>query len=209
MAIRQWLGMIKDDSKHLSSRTSAFGQEDSLYSGTSIVAEPCAAFSALKIQTSPPTAPTIKDTAPNSSETLMPSFVISPAYPNARPIVPSRTPQPAIEIRSMVISITGGISWKIWPNVTGAPIDCTTHHAMKTARTWTSTDRTAIFGPRSLLKITRLAIAEQAYKWWVPHQRFSHGQCNLPRIRNPIPPARAAKSTTSSADRPWGSPISL
>ena len=34
------------------------------YLGTSIGAVPCAAFSALKIQTSPPTAPTMKDTAP-------------------------------------------------------------------------------------------------------------------------------------------------
>src|SRR6266702_2200993 len=82
------------------------------YSGTWIGAEPCAAFSALKIHTSPPNAPTIKDTAPNSSETLMPSLVISPAYPNARPMVASRSPQPAIEIGSMVISITGGINWK-------------------------------------------------------------------------------------------------
>src|SRR6202790_4338533 len=80
------------------------------YSGTWIGAEPCAAFSALKIHTSPPNAPTAKDTAPNSSETLTPSFGISPAYPNARPIVASRTPQPAIEIGSMVISITGGTS---------------------------------------------------------------------------------------------------
>jgi len=29
-----------------------------------------------------------------------------------QPMVASRTPQPAIEIGSMVISITGGISWK-------------------------------------------------------------------------------------------------
>src|SRR5258705_11629341 len=78
------------------------------YSGTSIGAEPCAAFSALKIQTSPPKAPTMNDTAPNSSEMLMPSFVIRPAYPNASPMVASRTPQPAIEIGSMVISMTGG-----------------------------------------------------------------------------------------------------
>src|SRR6266702_3062464 len=134
----------------------------SRYSGTWIGAEPCAAFSALKIHTSPPNAPTMKDTAPNSSETLTPSLVISPAYPNARPMVASRTPQPAIEIGSMVISITGGISWKIWPNITGAAIDCTTHQATTTARTWTSTDSTATFGPRSLLKITRFAITAQA-----------------------------------------------
>src|SRR6476620_11443936 len=80
------------------------------YSGTWIGADPCAAFSALKIQTSPPNAPTRKDTAPNSSETLTPSLDISPAYPNARPMVASRTPQPAIEIGSIVISITGGTS---------------------------------------------------------------------------------------------------
>ena len=78
--------------------------------GTSIGAAPCAAFSALKIHTSPPNAPTMKDTAPNSSETLTPSFAINPAYPNASPMVASRTPQPAIEIGSMVISMTGGIS---------------------------------------------------------------------------------------------------
>ena len=49
------------------------------YSGTSIGAAPCAAFSALKIHTSPPNAPTMKDTAPNSSETFTPSLAISPA----------------------------------------------------------------------------------------------------------------------------------
>src|SRR3979490_2885255 len=80
------------------------------YSGTSIGAKPFAAFSALKIHTSPPNAPTINDTAPNSSEMFTPSFVINPAYPNANPMVASRTPQPAIEIGSMVISITGGTS---------------------------------------------------------------------------------------------------
>src|SRR5882757_2552402 len=123
------------------------------YSGTSIGVEPCAAFSALRIQTSPPKAPTIKDTAPNSRETFTPSFATSPAYPNASPMVASRTPQPAIEIGSMVISITGGTNWKIWPNKTGAAIDCTTHQAMTTARTCTSTDSTAIVGPRSRLKM--------------------------------------------------------
>ena len=103
--------------------------------GTSIGAAPLAAFSALKIHTSPPNAPTMKDTAPNSSETFTPSLVTNPAYPKASPIVASRTPQPAIEIGSMVISITGGTSWKTWPNSTGAAIDCTTHQAMTTART--------------------------------------------------------------------------
>src|SRR5258706_14564272 len=130
----------------------------SRYSGTWIGTEPCAAFSALKIHTSPPNAPTMKDTAPNSREILMPSLVISPAYPNARPMVASRTPQPAIEIGSIVISMTGGTSKKIWLNITGAAIDCTTHQAMTTARTWTSSDNTAIFGPRLRLKITRFAI---------------------------------------------------
>src|SRR5258707_13486212 len=80
------------------------------YSGTWIGAEPCAAFSALKIHTSPPNAPTANDTAPNSSETLTPSFVISPAYPNASPIVASRTPHPAIEIGRILISIPAGAS---------------------------------------------------------------------------------------------------
>ena len=50
-------------------------------------------------------------------------------------MVASRTPQPAIEIGSIVISITGGTSWNIWPNSTGAAIDCTTHQAITTART--------------------------------------------------------------------------
>ena len=50
-----------------------------IYLGTSMGAVPCAAFSALKIHTSPPKAPTRKYTAPNSSETLTPSLVISPA----------------------------------------------------------------------------------------------------------------------------------
>ena len=35
----------------------------------------------------------------------------------------------------LVMSITGGTSWKTWPNSTGAAIDCTTHQAMTTART--------------------------------------------------------------------------
>src|SRR6478609_8554784 len=131
------------------------------YSGTRIGIEPCAAFSALKIHTSPPNAPTIKDTAPNSSEMLTPSLVISPAYPNARPIVASRTPQPAIEIGSMVISMTGGTSWKIWPNTTGASIDCTTHQAMTTVSTCTSNDSTTTFGPWVRLNSTRLAMTEQ------------------------------------------------
>ena len=52
----------------------------------------------------------MKDTAPNNSETFTLSFVISPAYPNASPMVASRTPQPAIEIGSIVISMTGGTS---------------------------------------------------------------------------------------------------
>ena len=78
-------------------------------------------------------------------------------------MVASRTPQPAIEIGSMVISMTGGTSWKIWPNTTGAAIDCTTHQAMTTASTWTSNDSTATFGPCSRLNITRLAITEQAW----------------------------------------------
>ena len=49
------------------------------YSGTWIGAAPWAAFSAEKIHTSPPKAPTMNDTAPYSREILMPSFVISPA----------------------------------------------------------------------------------------------------------------------------------
>ena len=105
----------------------------------------------------------MKDTAPKSSEMLTPSLAISPAYPNASPMVASRTPQPAIEIGSMVISMTGGTSWKTWPNSTGAAIDCTTHQAMTTASTWTSSDSTATFGPRSRLNSTRLAITEQAW----------------------------------------------
>ena len=52
---------------------------DFAHSGTPIGADPLAAFSALKIHTSPPNAPTINDTAPNSSETLTPSLLISPA----------------------------------------------------------------------------------------------------------------------------------
>ena len=80
---------------------------------------PWAAFSGLKIHTSPPNMPTRNDTAPNSSDTLTPSLVINPAYPKASPMVASRTPQPAIEIGSIVISITGGTSWKTWPNITG------------------------------------------------------------------------------------------
>ena len=83
------------------------------YSGTSIGAAPWAAFSALKIQTRPPNAPTRKVTAPYNSEMFTPSLGNSPAYPNASPMVASRTPQPAIEIGSMVISMTGGTSWKI------------------------------------------------------------------------------------------------
>src|SRR5258707_15691701 len=71
----------------------------SRYSGTGIGAEPCTAFSALKIHTRPPNAPTRKDTAPNSSETLPPSLAIRPAYPKTRTILASRTPQPALEIR--------------------------------------------------------------------------------------------------------------
>src|SRR5438445_3907524 len=96
------------------------------HSGTPSAAEPCAAFSALRIQTSPPNAPTMNKTAPNSSETLTPSFVISPAYPNASPMVASRTPQPAIEIGSIVISMTGGISRKIWLKNNSAAIACHT-----------------------------------------------------------------------------------
>src|SRR5882757_4608750 len=53
--------------------------ESACYSGTLIGAEPCAAFSALRIHTSPPKAPTINDTAPYSSDTFTPSFGISPA----------------------------------------------------------------------------------------------------------------------------------
>ena len=49
------------------------------YLGTSIGAVPRAAFSALNIQTSPPTAPTMKDTAPKSSEMLTPSLATRPA----------------------------------------------------------------------------------------------------------------------------------
>ena len=64
----------------------------------------------------------------------------------------------------MVISITGGTSWKIWPNTTGPSIDCTTHQAMTTVSTWTSNDSTAIFGPWARLNITRLAITEQAWR---------------------------------------------
>ena len=41
--------------------------------------EPLAAFSALNIHTSPPNAPTMKDTAPNSSDTFTPSLASSPA----------------------------------------------------------------------------------------------------------------------------------
>lgn len=77
----------------------------------------------------------MKDTAPNSSETLTPSLAASPAKPNARPIVASRTPQPAIEIGIIVISITGGTSRKTSLKRTGAAIDCTTHRAMTTAST--------------------------------------------------------------------------
>jgi hypothetical protein len=47
--------------------------------GTPIVAEPFAAFSALNIHTSPPNAPTMKYTAPNSSDTFTPSLESSPA----------------------------------------------------------------------------------------------------------------------------------
>jgi HTH-type transcriptional regulator / antitoxin HigA len=36
-------------------------------------------FSVLKIQTSPPKIPTRKDTAPNSTDTLTPSLIVSPA----------------------------------------------------------------------------------------------------------------------------------
>ena len=36
----------------------------------------------------------------------------------------------------------------------------------------------------------------------MPHQRFSHGHGSRPSRRNPRPPASAAKSTNSSADRP-------
>src|SRR6476620_3133872 len=119
-------------------------------------------------------------------------------------MVASRTPQPAIEIGSIVISMTGGTSWKTWPNSTGASIDYTTHQAMTTASTCTSNDSTATFGPCTRLNSTRLAITEQAWMWWVPHQRFSHGHGSRPSRRNPRPPARAAKSTNSNADLPCG-----
>ena len=49
------------------------------YFGTSIGASPWAAFSGLKIHTSPPKMPTRNVTAPNSSDMLTPSLAISPA----------------------------------------------------------------------------------------------------------------------------------
>ena len=42
----------------------------------------------------------------------------------------SRTPQPAIEIGIIVISITGGTRRKASLNLTGAAIDCATHQAI-------------------------------------------------------------------------------
>src|SRR6478736_2959781 len=94
-----------------------------------------AAFSGLNIHTSPPTIPTVNDTAPSNSEMLTPSLGINPAYPKASPMVASRTPQPAIEIGSIVINITGGTSRKIWLKTTGAAMDRTTHQAMTAVRT--------------------------------------------------------------------------
>src|SRR6185437_10070972 len=68
------------------------------YFVSSIEAGPFSALSTLKIQTSPPSAPTTKNTAPYNSATLMPSLVASPAYPKVRAMDASRTPHPAIEI---------------------------------------------------------------------------------------------------------------
>ena len=79
--------------------------------------------------------PDHEEEALNRSDTTVPSVGASPAYPNATIIVASRTPQPAMEIGNIVISMIGGTSRNSCSNAAGAAIERTAHQAITTAMT--------------------------------------------------------------------------
>src|SRR6516162_8042807 len=102
-------------------------------------------------------------------------------------MVASRTPQPAIEIGSIVISAIGGTIKNTCSKLAGATMERTAHQAITTVSTWMEIDSTASFGPVLRLKMTRLAITEQMWACRVGHHFCSHGQLMKPKMRKPRP----------------------
>ena len=83
----------------------------------------------LEIHTMPPTIPIMKLTAPNRMDSVRPSLYASPAYANAAIMLLSRTPQPAIDMGTVAINSTGGISKRTCANPTGAATALAQHQA--------------------------------------------------------------------------------